>query len=156
MTIDEKSALAVQSGLPNAGFESAAYARFSDEKQRLSSIVDQVRDAQGAGIAHVANTGLNQTQAVEEFRRERRVALYLRGVAFYDARRWGVTAPIAAGGGRTNALVVVPGTIISSVPGTPAQALPCTIDYSFLDYWDVPQNELDFNNAATGSAPIKN
>lgn len=116
------------------------------------ALVDQVRDAQGAGLPHVANTELTQPQAIEELRRERRVALYLRGLAFYDARRWGVTAPAAAGGGRANADVLVPGSLIN---GTSAAILPCFIDYNFVDYWDVPQNELDFNTAAPNSAPTK-
>jgi hypothetical protein len=115
------------------------------------TIIDQVRDAQGAKLPHVANTGLNQVQAIEEFRRERRIALYLRGIAFYDARRWGITAPKTDGGGRTNANVLVPGDLIGS---TSATIVPCFIEYNFLDYWDVPQNELDFNVAAPGSAPV--
>lgn len=117
------------------------------------AIVDAVRDAQNSGLAHVANTGLTQADAIEEFRRERRIALYLRGVAFYDARRWGVTAPASEGGGRANANVLVPGDLIGS---TTATILPCFINYDFLDYWDVPQNELDFNVAEPGSAPVKN
>ncbi len=117
------------------------------------ALIDQVRDAQNAGLAHVANTGLTQAQAIEELRSERRVALYLRGVAFYDARRWGITAPAASGGGRANANVMVPGSLINS---TSAKLLPCFIDYNYEDYWDVPQNELDFNGASAGSAPIKN
>lgn len=117
------------------------------------ALVDKVRDAQGAGLAPVANTGLTQAQAIEELRSERRVSLYLRGLAFYDARRWGVTAPVASGGGRSNANVLIPGSLIGS---TQATILPCQIDYSYLDYWDIPQNELDFNAAAAGSAPIKN
>ena len=31
-----------------------------------------------------------------------------------------------------------------------------TINYGFLDYWDVPDNELAYNPAEAGSAPIKN
>lgn len=117
------------------------------------AFIDQIRDAQNAGLAHVVNTGLTQAEAIEEFRRERRIALYLRGVAFYDARRWGVTAPVENGGGRANANILVPGDLIGS---TAATILPCFINYNFLDYWDVPQNELDFNVAAPGSAPVKN
>jgi hypothetical protein len=117
------------------------------------AIIDQIRDAQKAGLAHVAGTGLTQAQAAEELRRERRVALYLRGVAFYDARRWGITASKANGGGRANANVLVPGDLIGS---TTATIIPCFIDYDFLDYWDVPQNELDFNVAQPGSAPVAN
>src|SRR6185369_5972499 len=55
--------------------------------------VDAVRDFQNSGLAHVSGTGLSQAQALEEFRRERRVGLFLWGTAFYDARRWGVTEP---------------------------------------------------------------
>lgn len=117
------------------------------------ALIDKVRDAQVSGLSHVSGTGLTQPQAIEELRRERRVSLYLRGVAFYDARRWGVTAPASSGGGRANANVLVPGSIIGSAS---AQIITCFIDYNYLDYWDVPQNELDFNAAALGSAPIKN
>jgi hypothetical protein len=31
-----------------------------------------------------------------------------------------------------------------------------TIVYGFLDYWDVPDNELAYNPAEAGSAPTKN
>ena len=117
-------------------------------------LVDAVRDAQGAALAHVANTGLTQAQATEEFRRERRVALYLRGVAFYDARRWGVTTSVANGGGRAGANILVPAGALTG--STSATIVSCLVDYNYVDYWDVPQNELDFNVAAAGSAPIKN
>jgi hypothetical protein len=30
------------------------------------------------------------------------------------------------------------------------------MDYGFLDYWDVPDNELAYNPASPGSAPVKN
>lgn len=117
------------------------------------ALVDAVRDAQNSGLAHVAHTGLSQSAALEQCRSERRVGLYLRGLAWYDARRWGVTTAAASGGGRTNAMVLVPGNLIG---GTVATLLPCTIDYDYMDYWDVPQNELDFNAAGPGSAPIHN
>jgi hypothetical protein len=118
-------------------------------------MIDQVRDADSAYLPHIAGTGLTQPQAIEQLRSERRVGLYQRNVAWYDARRWGVTAPPSQGGGRANANVLVPGTLIGPA-GTPATLLPCFMDYSFVDYWDVPQNELDFNPAATGSAKIAN
>ncbi len=117
------------------------------------ALVDEVRDAQNAGLAHVAATGLSAAEALEEYRRERRIALYLRGVAFYDARRWGITGPASEGGGRANANILVPGDLIGS---TTATILPCFINYNFLDYWDVPQNELDFNVAEPGSSPVEN
>jgi starch-binding outer membrane protein, SusD/RagB family len=118
------------------------------------TIVDAIRNAQGAGISAVSGTGLNKTQALEELRRERRVALFLQGTAFYDARRWGVTAAKATGGGRSGGIVLVPGTLVGSA--NPFEVLPCFLDYNYLDYWDVPQNELDFNTPAPGSVPVKN
>ncbi|HZE84620.1 MAG TPA: RagB/SusD family nutrient uptake outer membrane protein [Puia sp.] len=117
------------------------------------ALIDQVRTSQGAGLPATANTGLTQALAAEQLRSERRIGLYLRGLAWYDARRWGVNAPLSAGGGRTNANVLVPGTVLG---GGPNQLLQCTVEYNFVDYWDVPQNELDFNGPASGSAPIKN
>src|SRR5439155_1319303 len=74
--------------------------------------VDAERDFQNAGLAHVAGTGLTQAQAIEELRKERRVGLFLRGTAFYDARRWGVTEPASTGGGRAGAIVMVPGNLL--------------------------------------------
>ncbi|MDP4218793.1 MAG: RagB/SusD family nutrient uptake outer membrane protein [Bacteroidota bacterium] len=120
------------------------------------ALIDQVRAAQGAGLPATSGTGLTQAQAIDQLRSERRIALYLRGLAWFDARRWGITAPTSQGGGRNNANVVVPGNLLGSNPTPPAQVLPCRIVYNFVDYWDVPQNELDFNGAAAGSAVIKN
>ncbi|SFD28608.1 RagB/SusD family nutrient uptake outer membrane protein [Spirosoma endophyticum] len=109
--------------------------------------IDAVRTAQGAGLAAVTGTGLTLAQAKEELRRERRVGLAFRSLAFYDARRWGIIDPIASGGGRKGA-VIVDKTGKVSTNGT--------IEYNFLDYWDVPDNELVYNAAASGSAPTKN
>lgn len=118
-------------------------------------LVDAVRDFQNSGLAHVAGTNLNATQALEEFRRERRVALFLWGTAFYDARRWGVTKPASQGGGRANAIVIVPGNLLSP-PQTGSIPTACFMEYNYMDYWDVPQNELDFNTASTSSSRLKN
>jgi starch-binding outer membrane protein, SusD/RagB family len=118
-------------------------------------LVDAVRDFQQSGLAHVAGTGLNATQALEEFRRERRVALFLWGTAFYDARRWGVTKPASQGGGRANAIVIIPGNLLSP-PQTGSIPTACFMEYNYMDYWDVPQNELDFNTAGSSSPPLKN
>jgi len=117
------------------------------------ALVDAVRTYQNAGLAAVANTGLTQAQALEEVRRERRVALFQRGVAFYDARRLNITAPAASGGGRQNAIVYLPASLL----GTPTDEVrPCFMEYNYMDYWDVPANELDFNAPAAGSPPVKN
>ena len=117
--------------------------------------VDAVRDFQNSGLTHVSGTGLTQAEAIEEFRRERRVALFLWGTAFYDARRWGVTEPASQGGGRADAIVMVPGNMLVPTQANPA-AVPCFMEYRYLDYWDVPQNEIDFNEPGSGSVPVKN
>lgn len=115
--------------------------------------IDQIRNFQNAGIAAVAGTGLTQIQALEEHRKERRVALFLRGVAFYDARRWGVTAPASQGGGRSNAVVYLPATLLGTAND---EVRNCFMEYNYLDYFDVPLTEVDFNVPSAGSAPIKN
>jgi hypothetical protein len=109
--------------------------------------IDNVRAYQGAGLAKVSGAGLNLPQALEELRKERRLALLFRGTAFYDARRWGVIYDISEGGGRTNAVVLSPNGVLST---------HATINYNFLDYWDVPADEFVLNPPAAGSAPIKN
>ncbi|RYE22998.1 MAG: hypothetical protein EOP45_07435 [Sphingobacteriaceae bacterium] len=108
--------------------------------------INNVRTAQGAGLPVV--TGVNTlTAATALLRRERRVALVFRGLAFYDARRYGVTYDISAGGGITNAVVLTT---------TGAVNTKVTINYNFLDYWDVPADEFVLNPPATGSAAVKN
>lgn len=109
--------------------------------------VDAVRTYQGAGLAKVSGTGLNLAAAQEELRKERRLALLFRGTAFYDARRWGVIYDISKGGGRTNAVVLTSSGVLNT---------NATINYNFLDYWDVPADEFELNPPAAGSAPIKN
>lgn len=118
--------------------------------------IDAVRAANGAGLAAVANTGLTQPQALEELRRERRVALTLRGLAFYDARRWGVITKASLGGGRANANVLVPNSMIGATPAGGFTVLPCLIDYNYMDYWDVPVTEFSYNPPASGGPAIAN
>jgi len=105
--------------------------------------IDAVRTYQGAGLTALAN-GLSQSDAYEELRSERRIALAFKGLSFYDARRWDVINPAK---GRTNAVVV---------SFTGAVNTKAKIVYGYLDYWDVPDNELAYNPAAPGSAPTKN
>jgi len=105
--------------------------------------IDNVRNYQGAGLAPLG-TGLTQAAAYEELRRERRIALAFKGLSFFDARRWEIIAPDKS---RTGAVVI-------SASG--ALNTNATIVYGYLDYWDVPDNELAYNPAATGSAPVKN
>lgn len=118
------------------------------------ALVDQVRTANGAGLTAVAGTGLNQDQALEELRKERRIALTYRGLAFYDARRWNVTAPVSAGGGRANANVIVPNSVIGITPAASWTLIPCLIEYNYMDYWDVPVTEFSYNVPDASSVPI--
>ena len=109
--------------------------------------IDNVRNYQGAGIDNVSGSGLTSDEAKEELRRERRVALIFRGISFYDARRWGVIDDVSKGGGRKNAVVMdLDGNIKTN----------CTINYNFLDYWDVPDDELSLNPPGEGSAEVVN
>lgn len=110
-------------------------------------IIDAIRKLQGAGLAAVAGKGLSLAAAREELRSERRVVLPFRGLAFYDARRWGVIDDVAVGGGRTGAVVVDKAGVVSK---------NATINYNFLDYWDVPANELAYNKAGDGSVAVQN
>ncbi|HTE11872.1 MAG TPA: RagB/SusD family nutrient uptake outer membrane protein [Chitinophagaceae bacterium] len=110
--------------------------------------VDAVRTYQGAGLAATSGVITDAALAYEELRKERRVGLIFRDVAFYDARRWGVLDDISAGGGRTKAVVVNP---VTGAVNTNA-----TINYNFLDYWDVPDDETALNVPSATSAPVKN
>ncbi|MEP6712417.1 MAG: RagB/SusD family nutrient uptake outer membrane protein, partial [Ferruginibacter sp.] len=107
------------------------------------AMIDNVRNYQGAGLP--PTVALTVGAAKEELRRERRIGLAFKGLSFYDARRWDIIDPSKS---RTGAVVLAgtAGTLNTNA----------TINYGFLDYWDVPDNELAYNPAATGSAPVKN
>lgn len=109
--------------------------------------IDNIRTFQGANLAAVHGTGLSLAAAKEELRRERRIALMFRGLAFYDARRWGVITSTSNGGGRTGCVLI---------DNTGKLNTNVTIDYNYLDYWDVPGNELSYNAASSSSAPVVN
>jgi hypothetical protein len=108
-----------------------------------TAAIDAVRTYQGAGLTALA-AGLSQADAYEQLRRERRIALAFRGLSFYDARRWDIIAPDKS---RTGAVVISSTGVVNT---------NATIVYGFLDYWDVPDNELAYNPAEAGSAPTKN
>lgn len=105
-------------------------------------IVDAIRSSQGAGLVATAGTSLTLDQAKEEFRRERRVTCAWRGLSFYDARRWSVLE-----NGRFNAVVVDKSSVVNT---------KATINYNYLDYYDVPDNELAYNKPDASSVPVKN
>lgn len=105
--------------------------------------VDAVRAYQGAGVAPVAGTGLTLSKALTELTKERRTALFSRGLAYYDSRRWGWTYDISAGGGSYgNTIVTTAGVVNKNV----------TINYNFMDYWDVPADESVLNPSTSGVA----
>ena len=104
-------------------------------------IVDQLHDMQGAGLPHLAGT-TPALSLMEIIRRERRIQVAFTGLSFYDARRWGVID-----NGRTGCTVFdKDGKLWTNA----------TIDYGFMDYWDVPDNELAYNPAGAGSSAVIN
>ncbi len=109
--------------------------------------VDQERALQGSGVAAVSGTGLTLAQAMKELTMERRAALVFRGLSFYDARRWGWIYDIANGGGAY-------GQMLYNTDGT--YDTNVTVDYNFMDYWDIPADETQLNPPGTGSSPILN
>jgi hypothetical protein len=111
------------------------------------TLVDAVRSYQGAGVAPVSGTGLTQAQALTEVTRERRTALVFRGLSWYDVRRWGWSYAISNGGGSYgNTYITQTGTLYHNA----------TINYNFLDYWDVPADESVLNPPGAGSAATVN
>jgi len=109
--------------------------------------IDAVRTYMGAGVTAVKGSGLTKAQALTELVKERRVALVFRGLSFYDSRRWGWTYDISNGGGSYgNTLVTSAGVVNTKV----------TINYNFLDYWDVPADEVELNPGSGDSAPTRN
>ncbi len=113
------------------------------------ALIDAERNYQGAGVAAVAGTGLTQTQAYNQLVRERRVALFGRGLSFYDSRRWGWSYDISQGGGSYGNMVLwQPGT------GHSVMYKNVTFDYNFMDYWDIPADEVILNPPLKGTASV--
>jgi starch-binding outer membrane protein, SusD/RagB family len=110
------------------------------------TIIDNIRVYQGAGVAALAGTGLTAAQAMQELSMERQAALAFRGLSFYDSRRWGWTYAIANGGGRYGTTLLFKGNVYTNA----------TINYNFMDYWDVPADEIEKNAPTADSAPVKN
>jgi len=104
------------------------------------SLIDELRGYQGAGLSATAGKGLSIVQAKEELRRERRVGLAFRGFSFYDARRWDVLK-----NGRTGCVVVDSNGNVNT---------NATIQYGYMEYWDVPVFEFFYNPPSADSAPI--
>jgi hypothetical protein len=112
-----------------------------------TAIIDEIRSYQGANLPAIG--AVSPEQALEELRSERRIALLFRGLAFYDARRLGITDDKSKGGGRTGAVILSTDNSGGMVVNTNA-----TINYNYLSYFDVPKNELEFNAPAEGSSAV--
>lgn len=110
-------------------------------------LIDNVRNFQSANLAPIS-ASVTKDEALEELRSERRVSLLFRGLGFYDARRNGIIDDKSKGGGRAGAVV------LSNIEGTPFLNTNAFINYNYLSYWDVPANELVFNNPSSGSASV--
>jgi hypothetical protein len=105
--------------------------------------INAVRTRMGAGLAPLP-TGLTLAQALQELIMERRVALAFRGVSFYDFRRWGMIYDIADGGGSYGNTMYFNNLVETNV----------TINYNFMDYWDVPADEAVLNPSTSGVATV--
>ena len=108
-------------------------------------MIDNVRKYQGAGVAALPTT-LTVAEALKELSMERLAALALRGLSFFDLRRWGWTYSVANGGGRYGSTILFKGNVYNNA----------TIDYNFMDYWDVPADETVKNPPSADSVPFIN
>lgn len=105
-------------------------------------LIDAVRTYQNAQLPATAGTGMTLAQALDELYSERRIALFQKNTPFYDYRRFGFACKDCQ---RTGVVVLGPGGAVNN---------NATIVYNYMDYWDVPTNELDFNVPAAGSAEV--
>lgn len=137
-TWEENELMKAEATMYQANFSPASIAA-------AMAMIDHVRSSQGAGLP--PTVAATAAAAKEELRRERRVALVFRALSFYDARRWKVINLVSQGGGRTGCVIIDRSGNINT---------NAAIEYGFLDYWDVPDNELAGNPPAGGSAPVKN
>jgi hypothetical protein len=103
--------------------------------------IDAVRDYMGAGLPALS-PALTLADAMQELVMESRAALTFRGISFYNVRRWGHIYDIAKGGGSYGNTFWYAG----------AEEKNVTINYNFLDYWDVPADEADLNPSTTDVA----
>jgi hypothetical protein len=122
-----------------------AYIQTGQIDQGLA-LVDAVRTYQGAGVAATSGTGLTLAQALNVLTQERLAALAYRGLSFYDLRRWGWSYGKAKGGGRWGTTLIYNNTLYTNA----------YINYNYMDYWDVPADEITKNTPSASSAPVVN
>lgn len=111
------------------------------------ALVDEVRAYFGAGLPAVSGTGLSLSGALNELVKERRTALVFRGISYYDSRRYGWIYDISNGGGSYGNRVVLNDLSVHE---------NVTINYNFMDYWDLPEDETVLNPPSATSAKVKN
>jgi hypothetical protein len=109
------------------------------------TLINQVRAAQGAGLAALSPS-LTLVQALNELVSERRISLIFRGLSFYDNRRWGWSYAKSLGGGVYGQFVRNGGTNYTNA----------SLDYDFLDFWDVPADEIVLNPPSAASVAVTN
>lgn len=109
-------------------------------------LIDQVRAPQGTGLASLAGSGITLVPALNELVSERRISLIFRGLSFYDNRRWGWSYDRGLGGGVYGQFVRNGGTNYTNA----------TVNYNFLDFWDIPADEIVLNPPSATSVPVTN
>jgi hypothetical protein len=110
------------------------------------ALIDAVRAYQGAGVPTVAGSNLTLAQALGVLTQERIAALAYRGLSFYDLRRWGWSYGAAKGGGRWGNNLIYNNVLYTNA----------YINYNYMDYWDVPADEITKNTPSASSAPVVN
>ncbi|HEY5822921.1 MAG TPA: RagB/SusD family nutrient uptake outer membrane protein [Cyclobacteriaceae bacterium] len=111
------------------------------------ALVDEVRTYFGAGLPAVSGKGLSLSSALNELVKERRTTLVFRGISYFDSRRYGWIYDISNGGGSYGNRVVLNDLSVHD---------NVTINYNFMDYWDLPADETVLNPPSATSAAVKN
>ncbi|MEI7628256.1 MAG: RagB/SusD family nutrient uptake outer membrane protein [Bacteroidota bacterium] len=109
------------------------------------ALIDAVRNYQGAGLASLS-TSLTVAQALNALTQERLAALAYRGLSYFDLRRWGWSYGQTKGGGRYGCNMLYNKVLYTNA----------FINYNYMDYWDVPADEIVKNTPGAGSAVVVN
>ncbi len=104
-----------------------------------ADLIDEVREYQGADLDAISDNSAANVSA--QLYSERRIGLFLRGLPFYDARRYGI---LTDNPGRTGVTVVENDNTVNT---------NASIYYNFLPYWPAPDVELTFNPPSGGFNP---
>ena len=106
-----------------------------------ADLIDEVRSYQGAigdgGLSEIDDSA-SSDEIQDMLYSERRIGLFLRGLPFYDARRYGI---ITSEPGRTGVTVVTNEGEVNT---------DASIYYNYVPYWPIPDVELTFNPSSSG------